>query len=1302
MYVLHSSSILSLQLHRENTHAVTQSIMERRHRNDIFYKPTIYDILDQFIVQQSIFDKVRHRSNKSDNQEISKSWRIRDRMKTISVALVSCLNVGVDPPDVFKITPCARLECWIDPTLISPQKALELIGATLQKQYERWQPRARYKLSLDPTVEDVKKLCTSLRRNAKEERVLFHYNGHGVPRPTVNGEIWVFNRTYTQYIPLSVYDLQSWMGSPSIYLYDCSSAGIIVKSFMQFAEQHEREIEQMASSTGSHGSGLNTTPSCSFRNCIQLAACGEDQILPMNPHLPADLFTSCLTTPIKVALKHFMLQRTSLLVPHLTQELIDQIPGQLNDRRTMLGELNWIFTAITDTIAWNTLPRDLFQKLFRQDLLVASLFRNYLLAARVMRSYDCTPMSSPQIPSGHQHHMWAAWDLAVDLSLRQLPDVIEGAVYQHSPFFEDQLTAFQVWLNRGCEGCDPPEQLPIVLQVLLSQVHRLRALELLGKFIELGPWAVNLALSVGIFPYVLKLLQSSAKELRPLLVYIWAKILALDGTCQVDLLCDNSHRYFFIALQDPSITSEFRTLAAFVLASMVHNFPLGQELALMESLVSICLVQLGDESHTLRQWLAICLGHLWQNFSKARWSGARDLAHEKLYPLLQDKVPDVRAAAVYALGTFISAQHTDRTEHANAIDISIAMTMFTVVGNDMSPIVRMEFLAALQWIVMYFLNLFISASLQDSAFQHGFNHTHSLERNINIKRVASSSSILNTSSSSLNNFSTTAIGVGSIYMKLWRGLLKYCYDPCHEVAQMAQKIVLYIIVDLTSAKEAEKEMFGSSYSLPPSPNTRVSYLTGTSPPPHVLINNLNKSHHAGERHPSRSTTPIQDRLQLPRSRKNSKIQNPEIDAVDIAPGAIATGTPETLTVCPEQPKAIPIVTTNYILWSSSHVTNMKSNGESCKSEENDQKQYNSNEQSVRDIEYTIQNGVSSLYLTQSWAGRTQYIPNLIKFHPIEEHIAVAYKDKISVNDRNTSLVQSYAPTYITSSIPMLSPKNHQPADVTSFEFINPSNRTLLLAGYDDGCVRLWRQPKNSHGQIKLVTGWQAYNDVTDVNTRFTSTSGLIAAYQPNDNIIVTGSIGKQIRFWDVDTEIRLADVPTDSESAVRVLTTTYDGLTVAGFSDGRVRIIDKRCQPASSIIRTYRDHTESILECRLVSEKSTIISGCKGGECFYSDFRTNRVISHWKTGREATAMSAYPFSNIIAIGSESTISLYHYSGQELNRTRGNDGYRGTRNVQMSCLSFHPIKGTIATGYSDNVVTAYDINDKITRPVSYYW
>ena len=219
-------------------------------------------------------------------------------MKTVSVALVICLNVGVDPPDVTKTVPCARQECWVDPLSLNPQRALETIGQNLQKQYERWQPRARYRQSLDPTVEEVRRLATGLRRSARDERVLFHYNGHGVPRPTANGEIWVFNRSYTQYIPLSIYDLQTWMGSPSIYVWDCNNAGIIVESFKNFAEQHEREyVEQV------RGGDCGPSSPPSLRSCIQLAACSRDQLLPMTPDLPADLFTTCLTTPIKMALR---------------------------------------------------------------------------------------------------------------------------------------------------------------------------------------------------------------------------------------------------------------------------------------------------------------------------------------------------------------------------------------------------------------------------------------------------------------------------------------------------------------------------------------------------------------------------------------------------------------------------------------------------------------------------------------------------------------------------------------------------------------------------------------------------------------------------------------------------------------------------------------------------------------------------------------------------------------------------------------------------------------------------------------
>ncbi|XP_042311573.1 regulatory-associated protein of mTOR isoform X3 [Sceloporus undulatus] len=655
------------------------------------------------------FMKKRHCEKIEGSKSLAQSWRMKDRMKTVSVALVLCLNVGVDPPDVVKTTPCARLECWIDPLSMGPQKALETIGANLQKQYENWQPRARYKQSLDPTVDEVKKLCTSLRRNAKEERVLFHYNGHGVPRPTVNGEIWVFNKNYTQYIPLSIYDLQTWMGSPSIFVYDCSNAGLIVKSFKQFALQREQELEVAAINPNHPLAQMPLPPS--MKNCIQLAACEASELLPMIPDLPADLFTSCLTTPIKIALRWFCMQKSVRLVPGVTLDLIEKIPGRLNDRRTPLGELNWIFTAITDTIAWNVLPRDLFQKLFRQDLLVASLFRNFLLAERIMRSYNCTPVSSPRLPPTYMHAMWQAWDLAVDICLSQLPTIIEeGTAFRHSPFFAEQLTAFQVWLTMGVENRNPPEQLPIVLQVLLSQVHRLRALDLLGRFLDLGPWAVSLALSVGIFPYVLKLLQSSARELRPLLVFIWAKILAVDSSCQADLVKDNGHKYFLSVLADPYMPAEHRTMTAFILAVIVNNYNTGQEACLQGNLIAICLEQLNDPHPLLRQWVAICLGRIWQNFDSARWCGVRDSAHEKLYSLLSDPIPEVRCAAVFALGTFVG-NSAERTDHSTTIDHNVAMMLAQLI-NDGSPMVRKELVVALSHLVIQYESNFCTVALQ--------------------------------------------------------------------------------------------------------------------------------------------------------------------------------------------------------------------------------------------------------------------------------------------------------------------------------------------------------------------------------------------------------------------------------------------------------------------------------------------------------------------------------------------------------------------------------------------------------------
>lgn len=700
------------------------------------------------------FNEPRHTVPITGIETIDGSWRLKERVKTVSVALVLCLNVGVDPPDVIRTDPCAHLECWLDPLADEPQKAIESISLCLEKQYEQWQSRARYKKCLDPTVEEVKRLCTSLRRYSKDDRVLFHYNGHGVPKPTTKGEIWVFNEKYTQYIPLSIYDLQQWVSAPAIYVFDCSCAGSIVDSFLEFAKQHKRDYEaelkqynlsrdEACNQLAPNQTGLRKNQDCStdsgrqaacdmqnspddinannfvlrdppikppnYENCFHLAACEANQMLPMQPDLPADLFTSCLTTPIKMALRWFIQKNSMHLKPKISLDLVDKIPGTLSDRRTMLGELNWIFTAITDTIAWDVLPRDLFQRLYRQDLLVASLFRNFLLADRIMRSYHCTPVSYPRLPKTCSHPMWRAWDMVVDLCLSQIVDVLEErATFKTSTFFAEQLTAFEVWLDSNKNHSQTPDHqlLPIILQVLLSPVHRLRALDLLSRFLNLGPDAVNSALSVGIFPYVLKLLQSNAREVRPFLLSIWAKILAIDRRCQADLVKDHYHRYFLNILSDGLYDAHYRTMAAFVLTCIVREFPAGQEVAYQSNLIASCLEQIDDPDPVLKKWLAICLGTSWDNYEDARWCGVRSCAHEKLYTILDDPDPEVRAAAVFALGTFINSS-TERTDHANTIDHSIAMKLVTTSLFDSSVLVRHELVVALQYLVLAFENQFL-------------------------------------------------------------------------------------------------------------------------------------------------------------------------------------------------------------------------------------------------------------------------------------------------------------------------------------------------------------------------------------------------------------------------------------------------------------------------------------------------------------------------------------------------------------------------------------------------------------------
>lgn len=599
-------------------------------------------------------------------------------------------------------------------------------------------------------------------------------------------------------------------------------------------------------------------------------------------------------------------------------------------------------------------------------------------------------------------------------------------------------------------------------------------------------------------------------------------------------------------------------------------------------LISICLDQIYDPNPILRKWFAICLGNLWNDYEDARWAGARDLAYEKLYALLKDPVPGVRAATVYSLGTFISST-LERTTQANDLDRQIAMHMLECVSSDMSPLVRMELVAALQWIVKLFDNFFVEVCMrEDPQFNGTLPYENPIPRDGSWKRggtkmrtVLSEKNLLLMDRSYSNSYQANSYS--SIYSKLWHGIVNLSRDPSPDVALMGSKVTDYIrrmaieiaptLIPLGKEVICDK-ISTSGGSLPPSPNARNFGQFMTNSGSSVRLN----------------------------SESSIKSNIPNVS----------------------NKLRVPIVKTNFVEFEIMSMARPLKHLAAEKSKESDEFATETMERKNRfarnaKVRKEGQNqqrlAVFHNLKNQSFIGKTSMTPSIVKLHPYEQQIVVTYLDRITLNDWRLNISTSLSPVQLsqtysqhsatiqttTNSGKKMSVTSQNSLRVSSIQFVNAHDRGLILAGYDDGSVRLWKNTVGSQNKKQsteqnenLVTAFQALEDQPIRSSRV---FGLQTGWHQSTQTIIVGGESKVVRLWDAERELKVQDIQTGSDFPVSHISCAPNAMFAVGFADGSIQIFDRRAQPSESRIMSYREHCQSLLTICLRNDCESLVSG---------------------------------------------------------------------------------------------------------------
>ncbi|KAK5129084.1 Target of rapamycin complex 1 subunit kog1 [Cryomyces antarcticus] len=810
------------------------------------------------------------------------------------------------------------------------------------------------------------------------------------------------------------------------------------------------------------------------------------------------------------------------------------------------------------------------------------------------------------------------------------------------------------------------------------------------------------------------------------MVFIWARILAVDGSPQTDLVKDSGYAYFISILDPTSGTignvSEHRAMCAFIVAMFCKGFRQAQTVCLSSELIECLLTHLLDLNNPLlRQWSCLCISMLWEGYAEAKWVGIKSSAHLRLGELALDNVPEVRTAMLHALTTFLGIP--DVTPQVAQTEETIAsMVLFMTTDGD--SMVRKELLVFFSTFIARNKSKFVVAAYEQLK-----------EERDNLRQQTTTNGEVK-SGGSRQPTRARSESKNTIFAAIWTQVLLMSVDPHPEIARNASIVMDHVLIAILQsplrmyAQEIMDEIMGCSkqtlrplatpvdgthtpYQTPSSPTTTTPtkqdgyFSAGMRRTASVAasfknlasfgVSKLDSRTATQTSPPKSSTRPSRpERVPSPRSRIPTEWSRPpdEHDTHNYPQSYVQARVPTTRGFQPRDLSESPLVPLKSVFFEWSMEYFREPQMKPTEADEPGSYDYNRRlwrrNRNDRDIALTQplkEKAGSGQWGHQEGLFDNKSTPMKMVFHQFEEHL-------VATDDRDSICVWDWRRKTLLSRFSAGNPPGSR---LTELRLINEDEHALLMTGSSDGVIKIFRNYE-SQKNAELVSGFRALTDLVPSNKN----AGLVFNWQQGQGKILVAGDERVIRVWSAGTEMCTSDIPARSGSCVTSLTSDQvEGhVFVAGFGDGAIRVYDQRERPQQAMVKVYREHRQWITNVHLQrGGMRELISGCRSGEVRLWDIRMDRSVGRVKTVGEKKntlrTLSVHEHAPVFAIGSERhKVEVFNTNGIHLTTCEPYTSFLqqtplSPRLPPISATAFHPHRMLLAcAALNDNNINFY--------------